>query len=78
MKTKINSRSSNDLQWQEVKKKVRERDHYECRLCNCLTASEFTQSKKHIHLSFEPTDCAHVEAKSFNHYKLFCLYKLGR
>lgn len=27
MKTKINSRSSNDLQWQEVKKKVRERDN---------------------------------------------------
>ena len=65
MKTKINSRSSNDLKWQEVKKKVRERDNYECRLCNCLTASEFIQSKKHIHLSFEPTDCAHVEAKSF-------------
>lgn len=71
MKTKINSRSSNDLQWQEVKKKVRERDNYECRLCNCLTASEFIQSKKHIHLSFEPTDCAHVEAVGYDPAEIY-------
>lgn len=71
MKTKVNSRSSNDERWQEVKKIVRERDNYTCRLCSCLTAAEYNESRKAIHLSFEPTDCAHVEAAGYDPAKMY-------
>ena len=66
MKTKINSRSSNDIRWQETKKAVRERDHYICQLCSCLTAGEYKASRTVLKLSFEPTDCAHVEAVGYD------------
>lgn len=71
MKTKINSRSSNDLQWQETKKKVRERDNYTCQLCNCLTGAEYILSRKNIKLSFEPTDCAHIEAVGYDPKEIY-------
>lgn len=67
MKTKINSRSSNDVAWQNLKKACRERDKYECRLCNCLTALEYKKSKdvcKSPSMMI-PSDVAHVEAVGY-------------
>ena len=68
MKTKINRRSANDEKWQETKKKVRERDHYECQLCHCLTGGEYFDTTKacEVKSMLDPTDCAHIEAVGYD------------
>lgn len=66
MKTKINRRSSNDIKWQETKKKVRERDNYQCRFLSCLNPHEYSMVLKACdnHAFLRPTDCAHIRAVS--------------
>lgn len=66
MKTKINSRSANDKKWQDCKKLVRERDHYQCRFLASLTPNEYEQVLKACdnHSFLRPTDCAHIRAVS--------------
>ena len=67
MKTKINSRSSNDIEWQNLKKACKQRDNCECQLCNCLTASEYNQTKKIYPRSLlQPSDVAHIEAVGYS------------
>lgn len=62
----IHRRSNNDLQWQETKRKVKERDHGLCRLCQVLTPGEYKESWNNCEAKnlFQPTDCAHVDAVS--------------
>lgn len=59
-------RSASDLDWQETKRKVRERDKCRCRLCQVLTTPEYKESWDNCDVKglFKPTDCAHVDAVS--------------
>lgn len=57
-------RSSEDLEWQNVKKAVKQRDH-SCRCCMCMTAAEKQKQSKYATM-LQPTDCAHSAYATFS------------
>lgn len=61
-KTEINRRSSNDLQWTELRERLKKRDKI-CRVMKCLTISEAKQCEK-IQGFIKRLDCAHMFAAS--------------
>lgn len=59
-------RSSEDAEWQNVKKAVKARD-YACRCCSCMTASEKQEQAKHAPKNMlVPSDCAHSAFATFS------------
>ena len=61
---KVGHRSSEDIEWQELKSACRLRDHGLCRCCNILTPEERAERNKRQLPSylFTPNDVAHIEA----------------
>lgn len=62
--TKVGHRSSEDEQWQDLKKACRLRDHGACRCCSILTPEEIAErNKEHLpDYLLTPCDVAHIEA----------------
>ena len=60
MKVEVNRRSSNDKEWQELKKFVDQRDKHRCRMQFCMSIKEAHQMKIPEGIDVKNLDHAHI------------------
>ena len=70
----MNRRSSNDEQWQKLKKECKERDGGKCRCCSILLPWEWKERQEQSDFRYDmtlPTDVAHCEPVSLHLDKVY-------
>lgn len=70
----MNRRSSNDEQWQKLKKECKERDGGKCRCCSILLPWEWKERQEQSDFRSDmtlPTDVAHCEPVSLHLDKVY-------
>lgn len=58
----MSRRDSNDVEWQNVKKRIKKRDKNRCRLCEIMTIKEFLlfQKSNPVNTGLDPAHCLPV------------------
>ena len=58
----MSRRDSNDIEWQNVKKRIKKRDKNRCRLCEIMTIKEFLlfQKSHPVNTRLDPAHCLPV------------------